>query len=177
MNGLAGPLHGLAAQEVLNFIDEIIRELGTTICTAEVPDEKLEAFIRSYLRSGRVIPGFGHAVLKKTDPRYSLQREFALKHLSDFPKFKLASQLYKIVPTILSESGKVKNPWPNVDALSGVLLQVCILMIFKPPVNRPNSVNSFCPSLPVLRNEGGALLPGFGGHVKITRNTFFAGLG
>lgn len=121
LNGLAGPLHGLATQEVLTFIDEIIRELGS----AELSEEKLEAFVRSYLRSGRVIPGFGHAVLKKTDPRYSMQREFALKHLPDFPKFKLVSQLYKIVPKILLESGKVKNPWPNVDAHSGVLLQVC----------------------------------------------------
>lgn len=106
---------------MLTFIDEIIREFGTT----EVPDEKLSEFLRSHLKSGRVVPGFGHAVLKQTDPRYSMQREFALKHLPDFPKFKLASQLYKIVPNILSESGKVKNPWPNVDALSGVLLQVC----------------------------------------------------
>ena len=121
INGLAGPLHGLATQEVLTFIDEIIRHFGSS----EVSDEKLAKFLRDHLKSGRVIPGFGHAVLKKTDPRYTMQREFALKHLPDFPKFKLSSQLYKIVPSILSESGKVKNPWPNVDALSGVLLQVC----------------------------------------------------
>lgn len=33
------------------------------------------------------------------------------------------SQVYKVVPPILLETGKVKNPWPNVDAHSGVLLQ------------------------------------------------------
>lgn len=60
----------------------------------------------------------------QTDPRYIAQREFALKHLPDFPMFKLVSQIYKIVPNILLETGKVKNPWPNVDAHSGVLLQV-----------------------------------------------------
>ena len=70
------------------------------------------------------MPGYGHAVLRKTDPRYIVQREFALRHLPDYPLFKLVSQIYKIVPPILLELGKVKNPWPNVDAHSGVLLQV-----------------------------------------------------
>merc|ERR1712013_656936 len=55
--------------------------------------------------------------------RYTCQREFALKHLPDDKLFKLVSQLYMLVPPILLETGKVKNPWPNVDAHSGVLLQ------------------------------------------------------
>uniref|UniRef100_A0A3P8WDH3 Citrate synthase n=1 Tax=Cynoglossus semilaevis TaxID=244447 RepID=A0A3P8WDH3_CYNSE len=70
-----------------------------------------------------VVPGYGHAVLRKTDPRYTCQREFALKHLPNDPMFKLVAQLYKIVPNVLLEQGKAKNPWPNVDAHSGVLLQ------------------------------------------------------
>jgi citrate synthase len=69
------------------------------------------------------VPGYGHAVLRKTDPRYTCQREFALKHLPNDPLFKLVSDLYKITPNILLEQGKAKNPWPNVDAHSGVLLQ------------------------------------------------------
>ena len=73
----------------------------------------------------QVVPGYGHAVLRKTDPRYTCQREFALKHLPDNSLFKLVSQLYDIVPGVLLEQGKAKNPWPNVDAHSGVLLQVC----------------------------------------------------
>ena len=72
----------------------------------------------------QVVPGYGHAVLRKTDPRYVCQREFALKHLPDDPLFRLVSQLYEIVPDILLEQGKTKNPWPNVDAHSGCLLQV-----------------------------------------------------
>jgi citrate synthase len=72
----------------------------------------------------QVVPGYGHAVLRKTDPRYVVQREFSLKHLPDYPLFKLVSQIYKVVPPILLELGKVKNPWPNVDAHSGVILQV-----------------------------------------------------
>ncbi|KAL0277176.1 UNVERIFIED_CONTAM: hypothetical protein PYX00_004542 [Menopon gallinae] len=118
MNGLAGPLHGLANQEVLIFLSKLQAELGTN-----VSEESLKDFIWKTLKSGQVVPGYGHAVLRKTDPRYTCQREFALKHLPDDPLFKLVSTIYKVVPPILMETGKVKNPWPNVDAHSGVLLQ------------------------------------------------------
>lgn len=70
-----------------------------------------------------MVPGYGHAVLRKTDPRYTCQREFALKYLAQDPLFKLVSDLYEVVPDVLLQLGKVKNPWPNVDAHSGVLLQ------------------------------------------------------
>ncbi|XP_009975609.1 PREDICTED: citrate synthase, mitochondrial, partial [Tauraco erythrolophus] len=76
MNGLAGPLHGLANQEVLLWLTNLQKELGQ-----EVSDEKLRDFIWNTLNSGR------------------------------------------IVPNVLLEQGKAKNPWPNVDAHSGVLLQ------------------------------------------------------
>merc|ERR1712076_346459 len=118
MNGLAGPLHGLANQEVLVWLTAVQKELG-----GAVTDEQLRDFVYNTLNSGRVVPGYGHAVLRKTDPRYTCQREFALKHLPDDQMFKLVSQLYNLVPPILMETGKVKNPWPNVDAHSGVLLQ------------------------------------------------------
>jgi len=118
MNGLAGPLHGLANQEVLNFI----LDLQTQLKGAEPTTEKLTELCWATLKSGKVIPGYGHAVLRKTDPRYSCQREFALKHLPSDPLFKLVSTLYDVVPKVLTEQGKVKNPWPNVDAHSGVLL-------------------------------------------------------
>jgi len=118
MNGLAGPLHGLANQEVLVWTTKLQKDLG-----GEVSDDQLRDFIWKTLKGGQVVPGYGHAVLRKTDPRYMCQREFALKHLPDDPLFKLVSQLYKVVPDILLEQGKAKNPWPNVDAHSGVLLQ------------------------------------------------------
>ena len=78
----------------------------------------------SLTRALQVVPGFGHAVLRKTDPRYMCQREFAFKHLPNDPLFKLVAQLFEVVPDVLTEQGKTKNPWPNVDAHSGVLLQV-----------------------------------------------------
>lgn len=118
MNGLAGPLHGLANQEVLVWLQKLRSELGDN-----ASEDKVKDFIWKTLKSGQVVPGYGHAVLRKTDPRYACQREFALKHLPDDPLFKLVSNIYKVVPPILTELGKVKNPWPNVDAHSGVLLQ------------------------------------------------------
>ena len=74
------------------------------------------------LKSGKVIPGYGHAVLRKTDPRYECQRQFALKYLPNDPLFKIVSTIYEVMPGILTEHGKTKNPYPNVDSHSGVLL-------------------------------------------------------
>jgi citrate synthase len=117
MNGLAGPLHGLANQEVLRWVMAVMDKLGG------VPTkEQLIDFCWETLNSGQVIPGYGHAVLRQTDPRYVAQRDFALKHLPDDDIFKVVSLLYDVVPPILEEQGKAKNPWPNVDAHSGVLL-------------------------------------------------------
>eukprot|EP00731_Ephydatia_muelleri_P007866 Em0004g204a len=118
MNGLAGPLHGLANQEVLIWLSELQAEIGM-----EVTNKQLEDYLWKTLNSGRVVPGFGHAVLRKTDPRYICQREFSQKHLPNFPLFKVVSQLYEVAPKVLTAQGKTKNPWPNVDAHSGVLLQ------------------------------------------------------
>ncbi len=117
INGLAGPLHGLANQEVLRWIQGVMEKMG-----GEIPNEDvMSQFVWDTLNSGQVIPGFGHAVLRKTDPRYMEQRNFCLKHLADDPIFKYVDMLYKVVPPILQEQGKAKNPWPNVDAQSGVI--------------------------------------------------------
>lgn len=117
MNGLAGPLHGLANQEVLRWIMDLMEDLGG------IPTrEQLEKYIWDTLNSGKVVPGYGHAVLRKTDPRYTAQREFALKYLPDDPIFKVVSLVYEVTPDILMKHGKAKNPWPNVDAHSGCLL-------------------------------------------------------
>jgi len=118
MNGLAGPLHGLANQEVLKFLKDLQAELGGK----EVTNAELAEHCKQILNSGRVIPGYGHAVLRKTDPRYTCQREFALKHLPSEGLIKLVHQLYEVVPDVLLAAGKAKNPWPNVDAHSGCLL-------------------------------------------------------
>lgn len=117
INGLAGPLHGLASQGVLQWLQDLMDKMGGAVPT----EAEIKQFVWETLNAGQVVPGFGHAVLRKTDPRYLLQREFSLKHLSDDPIFKYVDMLYKVVPPILLEQGKAKNPWPNVDAQSGVV--------------------------------------------------------
>jgi len=118
MNGLAGPLHGLANQEVMRWLNKLVAELGTT-----PTKEQLRAYVEGTLAKGQVVPGYGHGVLRKTDPRYTCQREFAQKYMPNDPMFQVVSKLYEVVPEVLGKTGKVKNPWPNVDAHSGVLLQ------------------------------------------------------
>lgn len=117
INGLAGPLHGLANQEVLRWLQDLMDKMGGDIPT----EEEMKQYVWQTLNSGQVIPGYGHAVLRKTDPRYTVQREFSMKHLKDDKLFKYVDLLYKVVPDILREQGKAKNPWPNVDAQSGII--------------------------------------------------------
>jgi citrate synthase len=104
LNGLAGPLHGLANQEVLRWIQKMQGVVGNN-----PSDEKVAEYVWKTLKGGQVVPGYGHAVLRKTDPRYTAQREFALRHLPEDPLFKLVAQIYKIVPNILLEAGKAKS--------------------------------------------------------------------
>lgn len=118
MNGLAGPLHGMANQDVMHWLDKLLFFSGNDTPTKE----QVRAFALKTLDEGNVIPGFGHAVLRKTDPRYTVQLEFANKYAADAKYIKLANNIYDVVPDVLLATGKVKNPNPNVDAISGSLL-------------------------------------------------------
>jgi citrate synthase len=118
MNGLAGPLHGMANQDVMHWLRRLMDELGTENPTAE----EVRQYAKSTLAAGQVIPGYGHAVLRKTDPRFTVQLDFANKYIPDAPLIKLIKTIYEVVPDVLLETGKVKNPWPNVDAISGSML-------------------------------------------------------
>ena len=90
-----------ANQEVLNWLQKMKKSIGS-----DLSDKAITDYLWSTLKSGQVVPGYGHAVLRKTDPRYVSQREFALRHLPDDPMFKLVSQVYKIAPGVLTEHGK-----------------------------------------------------------------------
>ncbi len=117
MAGLAGPLHGLANQEVLGWIQQTFNKVG-----GKVPDEEeMKRFLWDTLKAGQVIPGYGHAVLRKTDPRFTAQMEYADKNMPDDPYFQMVKTIFKVAPGVLTEHGKTKNPWPNVDAHSGVI--------------------------------------------------------
>ncbi len=119
MTGLAGPLHGLANQEVIRWIEEMCKELNSEQPTKE----QIADYIHKTLKEGKVVPGYGHAVLRKTDPRFVAQMEFAKKHCPDNPTVQTVWNVYEVAPPILEATGKIKNPWPNVDAHSGSLLK------------------------------------------------------
>lgn len=117
MNGLAGPLHGLANQEVVRWILDLKAYYGG------VPTkEQIQEYVHKTLSEGKVVPGYGHAVLRKTDPRFMAQMEFAKENMPDDENVRIVHMLYDVVPDLLSQIQKIKNPWPNVDAHSGALL-------------------------------------------------------
>lgn len=118
INSLAGPLHGLANQEVIKWIFELVEEIGTTKPTKE----QIEQYVRDTLAAGKVVPGYGHAVLRQPDPRFTAQKKFAEEYIDNDDYVNIVWNLFDVVPDILGSLGKVKNPWPNVDAHSGALL-------------------------------------------------------
>lgn len=120
LNALAGPLHGLANQEVLKWIQDLKKHFDAL--GKPINKETITEFAWETLNAKKVIPGYGHAVLRKTDPRYTCQREFAFKHMPDDELFHVVETIYQVMPEVLKEHGKVQNPYPNVDSHSGVLL-------------------------------------------------------
>jgi len=117
LNGLAGPLHGLANQGCLKFVLKVRDHFDG--CPS---NEKLKQFCWDHLNSGQVIPGYGHAVLRCPDPRFIAFMAFGKDHITDDDIFSIVRALFEVVPPVLNEQGKAKNPWPNVDAVSGSLL-------------------------------------------------------
>lgn len=129
VNGLAGPLHGRANEEVLDWLHQL-----QSFLRAQAPEdvlwedqnkahELITDFCWSTLNARRVIPGYGHTTLLATDPRFWMQQQFAQKHMPKDPFCKLVSAVYQVAPNVLKQHGKARNPWPNVDAHSGVLLR------------------------------------------------------
>lgn len=117
MNGLAGPLHGLANQEGLNWILEAMSKFG-----GAPTSEQMREHAAATLNAGKVIPGYGHGVLRVTDPRFECFYEFGKKHCPKDPVFQTVVTVFETVPDVLMNIKKIKNPWPNVDAVSGSLL-------------------------------------------------------
>ncbi len=117
LNALAGPLHGLANQECLKWVLDTMEQFGGT-----PTDEQLEKFAWETLNAGRVIPGYGHAVLRITDPRFDAFLSFGKKYMPEDPVFQTVAKVFEVVPTVLKQVQKINDPWPNVDAGSGALL-------------------------------------------------------
>lgn len=107
INGLAGPLHGLANQEVLKWLLEMKEALGD-----KITPEQIKEYVMQTLASGKVVPGYGHAVLRHTDPRFLHQKAFAEKYIKNDPLVNLVAQCYHAIPTVLKTIAKIQNPWP-----------------------------------------------------------------
>jgi citrate synthase len=118
LSGLSGPLHGLANQEGLTFVLGLLERFGGRPPTPE----QMEAFTWELIESGRVVPGYGHAVLRATDPRFIALHDFGSRLFPEDPVFNTVDVGYRVIPRVLTEHGKAKNPWPNVDAVSGAVL-------------------------------------------------------
>lgn len=117
MCGLAGPRHGSANQKVLEFVKKLHEQLGDN------PTERsVEEAVRHGLKQGDLLFGFGHAVLRVEDPRAVVMYDFVKQHFSDHPLVKIALLLREVGPKILKENPKIANPYPNVDAASGIML-------------------------------------------------------
>ncbi len=115
MAGLYGPLHGRANQECLAFLEAA----GTN------DPDKIEQFVRDELAAGRSIYGFGHAVLRAEDPRAGVQYDLGAELCPKDPLFQRAVTMRERAVKVLKANPKVKNPYPNVDAVSGTLLRAC----------------------------------------------------
>lgn len=113
MAGLYGPRHGRANQDCLDFL----RKVGTSD-----PDQ-VEAFVRNELATGGLVFGFGHAVLRVEDPRATVQYALGEEICPNDPLFLTAKAMRERGVKVLKENPKVSNPYPNVDAVSGTLLQ------------------------------------------------------
>ncbi|KAF0989057.1 hypothetical protein HZS_3094 [Henneguya salminicola] len=124
MNALAGPLHGRANQEVVQWVDT----MTTNLSPDQLSIPQIEEYCKKTLQQD-IIPGFGHSVLRKTDPRYTILRNFASKHIPNNSSLDILDKLSQIVPNLLKRTGKVKNPFPNVDLISGTVLSVVVFLL------------------------------------------------
>lgn len=118
INALAGPLHGLANQEVVLWLTEMTEKLGTS----RPSKEQIATYVKETIAAGQVVPGYGHAVLRRPDPRFMAQKAFAEQYIKNSDMVQVVWDVFEVVPPILQSLGKIKNPWPNVDAHSGALL-------------------------------------------------------
>lgn len=119
MCALAGPRHGRANQDCLEFVREMLQEVGE-----EATERDVEKAIRNRLADGKLIFGFGHAVLRVEDPRATVQYTFIQKNHPEHPLVKMALLLRSVGSKVLSENPKIADPHPNVDAVSGTMLSV-----------------------------------------------------
>lgn len=117
MAALAGPRHGKANQDCLDFVKEVVEQLGE-----KASSDQVEKLIRKRLENKELVFGFGHAVLRVEDPRATVLYKVSEQRYPDHPLVRMAGLLRIAGPKVLKENPKISNPYPNVDAVSGILL-------------------------------------------------------
>lgn len=117
MCALAGPRHGKANQDCLEFVQEVLEQLGD-----EATADDVEKLIQYRLDHKQLVYGFGHAVLRAEDARAAVLYDYAQQNFYQDPLIKTALLLREAGPKVLSKNPKVSNPYPNVDAISGSIL-------------------------------------------------------
>ncbi len=120
--GLAGPLHGLANQECLAWYQDVLKQFNG------VPTrDDLYKFAWDTLNSGKVIPGYGHAVLRVPDPRFTAFMAFGRANFPDDELIRLADMVFDVVPTVLKEQGKAKKVSCNITTacVTSNFIQCC----------------------------------------------------
>jgi citrate synthase len=126
MLGLAGPLHGYANQDVINWIFELMDDIGSD----EPTKEQLADYVKKTLEAGRVVPGYGHAVLRVTDPRFTVQKEFADRYITHDKLINTVNNLYEVVPPILGTVARSAIHGPMSMLIPGHCFTTTELRIF-----------------------------------------------
>jgi citrate synthase len=115
IGALKGPLHGGAPGPVLGMLVSI----GTA--------ENAEAWLRSELREGRRIMGFGHRVYRVRDPRAEVLSRTAeglsAARLQDRKLYDLARHVERIALRVLEEQKPGRNLKTNVEFYTALVLQ------------------------------------------------------
>ncbi len=117
MCALAGSRHGRANQDCLTFVENLVKEIGE-----DAKEEEVERVLRNKLLNNELIYGFGHAVLRVEDPRATLLYRMTEHSYPDHSLVKMAHLLRKIGTKVLKENPKISDPYPNIDAISGIML-------------------------------------------------------
>lgn len=123
MAALAGPLHGKANRECFHFIKKTAEEIENID-----DEEQVYQYVKGLFEKGKKVYGFGHAVLRVEDPRATIQYKIGEKYAMKDEYFRLAKQLRTAGTRYLSQIEKISNPYPNVDAVSGTLLNFFDIM-------------------------------------------------
>lgn len=117
---LSGPLHGMANQDALGFLEGVLKHFGRL----PTPEEA-EAYLYDVVAGGGIVPGFGHPQLRDLDARFVVLTHFLERapQIARQHEVMACMRLFaEIGPGVLKKFPKIANPYPNIDFGSGAVL-------------------------------------------------------